>query len=97
MRVDYAKLSLAGNRAENQDRVDIVASRNSLLMVVVAPAAILVPVVAAASLAFLALLGAIGARAGGARIVPATVRVAFWGALAMALTAGIGMLVGTAV
>lgn len=53
--------------------------------------------VSLASLLFLALLGAVGARAGGARVGKATVRVAFWGALAMALTAGIGKVVGTAV
>ena len=68
-----------------------------LLMVVVAPAAVLVPVVCAASLIFLALLGAIGARAGGANVWRATARVTFWGALAMALTAGIGKLFGTVV
>lgn len=65
-----------------------------LLMVVVAPASLLVPVVSAASLVFLALLGAIAARAGGSNIWRATLRVTFWGALAMAITAGIGMLVG---
>ena len=53
--------------------------------------------VSAASLVFLALLGAIGARAGGADVWRATVRVTFWGALAMALTAGIGRLFGTVV
>jgi VIT1/CCC1 family predicted Fe2+/Mn2+ transporter len=42
-------------------------------------------------------LGAIGARAGGANILRATLRVTFWGALAMALTAGIGKLFGTVV
>jgi vacuolar iron transporter family protein len=68
-----------------------------LHMVVVSPAAALVPVVFAASLCFLALLGAIGARAGGANVLRATARVTFWGALAMALTAGIGKLVGTVV
>jgi VIT1/CCC1 family predicted Fe2+/Mn2+ transporter len=68
-----------------------------LLMVVVSPAAILAPVVAIASLAFLALLGAIGARAGGANVLRATMRVTFWGALAMALTAGIGAVFGTVV
>ena len=68
-----------------------------LLMVVLAPAAYVTPVVAAASLIFLALLGAIGANAGGADVVRATVRVTFWGALAMAATAGIGALFGTAV
>ena len=53
--------------------------------------------VSAASLLFLAMLGAIGAKAGGAPVGKATLRVAFWGALAMAITAGIGKLVGTAV
>ena len=61
------------------------------------PPGLLVPVVAAASLVFLALLGAIGGRAGGADVLRATVRVTFWGALAMALTAGIGALFGTIV
>jgi VIT1/CCC1 family predicted Fe2+/Mn2+ transporter len=68
-----------------------------LLMVVLAPAAWLVVAVSAASLVFLALLGAIGARAGGANMWRATLRVTFWGALAMALTAGIGRLFGTVV
>lgn len=68
-----------------------------LLMVVVAPVGTLVPVVSVASLAFLALLGAIGARAGGADVLRATARVTFWGALAMALTAGIGKVFGTVV
>ncbi len=66
-------------------------------MVVVAPSHLLVWVVSGASLAFLALLGAIGARAGGANVVRATARVTFWGALAMALTAGIGAVFGTVV
>jgi VIT1/CCC1 family predicted Fe2+/Mn2+ transporter len=68
-----------------------------LLMVVVSPAAMLVSAVSIASLLFLALLGAVGAKVGGANIVKGTVRVTFWGAFAMALTAGIGALVGTAV
>ena len=58
-----------------------------LLMVVVSPTDVLVPVVSAASLGFLALLGAIGAKTGGASVLRATARVTFWGALAMALTA----------
>jgi VIT1/CCC1 family predicted Fe2+/Mn2+ transporter len=74
-----------------------VGAAMPLLMVVVSPAAFLIPIVAAASLVFLALLGAIGARAGGAQVLRATARVTFWGALAMALTAGIGALVGHAV
>ncbi len=67
-----------------------VGAAMPLLMVIVSPASALVLIVSAASLAFLALLGAIGARAGGANVLRATVRVTFWGALAMALTAGIG-------
>ena len=74
-----------------------VGAAMPLLMVLVSPPSILVPVVSIASLAFLALLGAIGARAGGAGVIKATLRVTFWGAMAMALTAGIGTLVGTAV
>ena len=68
-----------------------------LLAVLVSPAGSLVPVVSVASLAFLALLGAIGARAGGADVLRATARVTFWGALAMALTAGIGAIFGMVV
>ena len=68
-----------------------------LLMVVVSPAGMLVPIVAAASLDFLALLGAIGARAGGANLLRATARVTFWGAAALAVTAGIGKLFGTVI
>lgn len=74
-----------------------VGAAMPLLMVLLAPAEWLVVAVSAASLVFLALLGAIGARAGGADIWRATVRVTFWGALAMALTAGIGRLFGTVV
>ncbi len=74
-----------------------VGAAMPLLMVVVAPAEWLVVAVSVASLVFLALLGAIGARAGGAGIWRATVRVTFWGAFAMALTAGIGRLFGTVV
>jgi len=68
-----------------------------LLAALVAPTSFLVPAVSVASLLFLALLGAIGAKAGGARVARATVRVTFWGALAMALTAGIGAAFGTIV
>lgn len=66
-----------------------------LVMVLVAPASIPIYTVAVASLIFLAVLGAIGAKAGGADVVKATTRVTFWRAFAMALTAGIGALVGT--
>ena len=46
------------------------------------------------SLALLGVLGAIAARTGGAKMLPGTVRVLFWGALAMAVTAGLGRLFG---
>ena len=49
------------------------------------------------SLAFLALLGAVGARAGGAPVVTAVARVCFWGAMAMAVTALVGKLFGAAI
>jgi hypothetical protein len=58
------------------------ASLVPLLMVVVSPANVLVPIVSAASLGFLALLGAVGAKAGGANILRATLRVTFWGTMA---------------
>ncbi len=74
-----------------------VGAAMPLLMVVVAPTGLLVPLVSAASLIFLALLGAIGAKAGGANVWRAAARVTFWGALAMALTAGIGRLFGAVV
>jgi VIT1/CCC1 family predicted Fe2+/Mn2+ transporter len=74
-----------------------VGAAMPLVMVVVSPAGALVPLVSAASLGFLALLGAIGAKAGGANILRATARVTFWGALAMALTAGIGKVFGTVI
>ena len=67
-----------------------------LLAVLLAPAAMLLPVVVAVTLGVLAALGAAGARTGGARLLPAIVRVVFWGALAMAVTAGIGHLFGVA-
>ena len=68
-----------------------------LLVVVIAPATSLVVLVAGTSLFFLGLLGALAAHTGGARILIGTVRVTFWGALAMAITAGIGALFGTVV
>lgn len=61
-----------------------------LLLVIAAPIQTLVAAVSTASLVFLALLGAVAAKAGAAPILKATIRVTFWGALAMAVTAGIG-------
>lgn len=65
------------------------------MFVLVLPKAWLTWGVSGASLVFLALLGALAARAGGSPIGKSTARVAFWGALAMGLTAGVGKLVGT--
>ncbi len=59
------------------------------------PESMMIPLVSATSLAFLALLGALAARAGGAPMATGALRVTFWGALAMALTAGVGALFGT--
>jgi VIT1/CCC1 family predicted Fe2+/Mn2+ transporter len=66
-----------------------------LVMAIVTPVSLVVVAVSIASLLFLALLGAIGAKTGGAGILKATIRVTFWGALAMAVTAGIGAVFGT--
>ena len=68
-----------------------------LVMVLLMPRRLLVAGVSIASLLFLAVLGAIGARVGGADAVRGALRVTFWGAIAMALTAGIGALFGTVV
>ncbi len=67
-----------------------------LLVVLLAPVTALMWAVSASSLLFLALLGALSAGAGGASVVTGAVRVTFWGALAMALTAGVGALFGVA-
>lgn len=66
-----------------------------LLAALAAPASQLVPVVAGVSLLVLTGLGALAAGTGGAPILRASLRVAFWGALAMGLTAGVGKLFGT--
>ena len=68
-----------------------------MLAVAVVSASSLIPVVSVTSLVFLAILGALAARVGGAGVTKGAMRVTFWGALAMALTAGIGKLFGTAV
>lgn len=68
-----------------------------LLTATLAPASMVAPIVAGASLCFLAVLGAVAARAGGAPVVRGAVRVTFWGTLAMGLTAAIGALAGTVI
>jgi VIT1/CCC1 family predicted Fe2+/Mn2+ transporter len=68
-----------------------------LVMTLLSPSSILIPIVAGSSLAFLALLGGVAARIGGANIAVGAGRVAFWGALAMAATASVGAMFGAAV
>ena len=68
-----------------------------LLTVALAPASALITSVAASALVFLAALGALGARTGGAALLKPVIRVVFWGAMALAVTAGIGSLFGAAV
>ncbi len=65
-----------------------------LLVVLMAPKTLLNVAVAASSLVFLAALGSLAARAGGSSVMTAAMRVTFWGALAMALTYGVGALFG---
>jgi len=74
-----------------------VGAAAPLALVLLSPSNLLIPIVSAGSLVFLALLGLLGARTGGAAIFKPIIRVTFWGALAMAVTAGIGALVGTVV
>ena len=68
-----------------------------LLPAVIVPGPYLIPLVAGLSLIFLAILGGLAAFAGGANATRGAVRVTFWGALAMALTAGVGAVFGTVV
>jgi len=68
-----------------------------LLVAALTPVSMLIGIVATSSLAFLAALGALAARTGGANVVAGAWRVTFWGALAMLLTAAVGALFGTAV
>ncbi|NND64620.1 MAG: VIT family protein [Gammaproteobacteria bacterium] len=65
-----------------------------LLVTWLTPLGLLIPAVAATSLAFLALLGGLAARVGGASMIKGTLRVTIWGTLAMAVTAGVGLLFG---
>ncbi|MCG6902411.1 MAG: VIT family protein [Rhodobacter sp.] len=67
-----------------------------LIIASLAPTAQITPVVAATTLVALAVLGGLGASAGGAGIVRGAARVTFWGALAMAATAGVGLIFGVA-
>jgi len=71
-----------------------VGAMMPLIVTAIAPEARLIPIVSLSSLAVLALMGGLAARAGGARVMMGAIRVTFWGGLAMAMTAGIGWLVG---
>jgi VIT1/CCC1 family predicted Fe2+/Mn2+ transporter len=66
-----------------------------LLVTVFAPVSILIPLIFGTALVFLALLGALAARTGGAGVMMGALRVTFWGALAMGVTAAVGALFGT--
>jgi len=72
-----------------------VGAAMPLIATAMVPTTGLIPIVSGTSLLFLALLGGLAARAGGAGVTVGAIRVTFWGALAMALTAGVGALVGT--
>ena len=74
-----------------------VGAAMPLLTVLVVPETMLVTVVSVVSLFFLASLGVLAARAGGAPVMKSVMRITFWGAIAMALTAGVGALFGTVV
>ncbi len=72
-----------------------VGAAQPLLVATLAPRPYLLPLLAGTSLLSLAVLGAWAARAGGAGMAAGALRVTFWGALAMAVTAGVGALWGT--
>jgi VIT1/CCC1 family predicted Fe2+/Mn2+ transporter len=74
-----------------------VGAAMPLMVTAMAPTARLILLVSGTSLVFLALLGGLAARAGGAAVTTGALRVTFWGALAMALTAAVGWLFGTVV
>jgi vacuolar iron transporter family protein len=75
----------------------ILGAAIPLIVVALVPAASLLIAVPASSLLVLACLGALAARTGGARMAPGAIRVTFWGALAMGVTAGAGALFGAIV
>ena len=71
-----------------------VGAAMPLFVTVIAASSALIPLVAGTSLVFLAMLGGLAARVGGAGVTTGALRVTFWGALAMTLTAGVGYLFG---
>ncbi len=74
-----------------------VGAAMPLAITALAPASSLIPLVSGTSLLFLALLGGLAARAGGAGVFAGAIRVTFWGAAAMAVTAAVGWIFGTVV
>jgi VIT1/CCC1 family predicted Fe2+/Mn2+ transporter len=72
-----------------------VGAATPLLITVITPSSAVIPFISGTSLVFLALLGGLAARAGGAGVMAGALRVTFWGALAMGLTAGVGSLFGS--
>ena len=72
-----------------------IGAAMSLLAAALVPLSALIPVVSATSLVFLAILGGVAARVGGASVATGAMRVTFWGALAMGMTAAVGALFGT--
>jgi VIT1/CCC1 family predicted Fe2+/Mn2+ transporter len=72
-----------------------VGAAMPLLVTAVGPEAALMPLVSGTSLLFLAFLGGLAAHTGGAGVTVGALRVTFWGALAMAATAGVGAIFGT--
>lgn len=74
-----------------------VGAAMPLLITALVPEAVLLFAVSGTSLVFLVLLGALAARAGGAPMTAGAMRVTFWGALAMGITAGVGAVFGTVV
>src|SRR5260370_702194 len=81
--------------ASNGQASCAVGADMPLVVTALAPETSLIVLVALTSLLFLALLGGLAARAGGASILTGAVRVTFWGALAMGVPAGVGALFGT--
>jgi len=75
----------------------VVGAGLPLLIAWLTPFHLLTPVVAATSLLFLVILGALAAYTGGAGVLKGVLRVALWGSLAMAMTAGVGMFFGVSV
>jgi vacuolar iron transporter family protein len=93
--LSISKITAAPCCADLSRDVFIDAIMALLMVAVWLATGVLTYVVSPASLVFLTLLRAMGAKSGGANVLRATIRVTFWGALALAITAGIGKVFGT--